>query len=290
MSTQSSEELRQKAKDFLHHTQKNDLQLIWVLGEIHGAKVYKNWGYSSFSDWYKAEGTGSPSLSHAYALARVGRTFLAQREDIERRVNEGELTIRQLMDLASAHEQGKRIEDIIDTLNNPPEKTDTTHKDDPERVREFRFHVAQGDYGKLLCGLINIATYYEVPKLSDAVKSIVFDQSFGILREKYEPYKELIEIGKFFCAACNDVPLTPNFHHIVPVSIAHGYGPQALLCETCHLTTVQAKWKVWAKRWGKKYGFDPDEVEREGQRQANAGDVDTFPSLVITGFPKNISN
>jgi hypothetical protein len=286
---QSSDEIRQKAKSFLQDTQKNDLQLIWILGEIHGAKIYLNWGFRSFGDWYRSEGTGSPSLSHAYALARVGRTFLAKRTEIDEYVESGRINIRHLMELASRHEQGETLEELLPLLTNPPEKTDS-HKKDPERGREVRFQIPQADLQAFLSGICNIATYFEVPRFSDALKFLGLDNAGTAKHPGYQDYDKFIENGTFFCAACNNVPLRPNWHHIIPVSVAHGYGPQALLCEECHINIVQPKWRIWAKRWGKKHGFDPVAVEKEGKIQADAGDVDTTPTALITGFPRNISN
>lgn len=298
-SSEKSDSLRERAKEYLNSVTDHDVQLIWILGEIHGTKRFRDWGYSSFRDWYEEEGSGTPSLSHAYALARIGKIFLGQKEAISAKIKAGDLTVRQLMDLASKYNQGEPIEDVVHDAvgkDGPERVPDNPHARDPERPREIRVYVPAGDLSHVLCGLTLEALANGVNTLSASIVSRGIETWDNLLQgrldlKKYDKYREYILDGKFFCAACNRIPLEPTFHHVLPVSVGRGYGPQALLCwEPCHEQVVQPQWRKWADRWGKKYGFTVAALKEEAERQINSGIVDTKPTVRIFGKPHGVGN
>ncbi len=206
-----------KAKEILHKATDNDISLVWVLGEIHGGKSYRDWGFSSFRDWYNSEGTGSPSLSHAYALARIGKTFLAQKETIDEKIKAGEVTIRGLMDLVSEYEQGESFETVVDKIANPPPEQEapvSPFKTDPERPREMRLHIKAGDTDEVMAGLIWNCILNQCKNFSEAFQSWAIGESAQFLAAKdtkffqenfkiFTKYAPIISAGKFFCASCD---------------------------------------------------------------------------------------
>lgn len=289
----SVEQVRAEVREFFQKSGKDDLRLVWLLGEIHGGKLYREWGFGSFRDWYKAEGGDGISLSHAYALARVGKTFLLQREEIERKFANGEITIRQLMDMASRADGGDHDANPPSTVGDSNSPGITVPRDSMEPRVCLRISIPKGDLSNVLAGLTMEALASKVPTLSDAVRARGIDNFlFGAQAtsdfKEYAKYKDLILEGKFFCACCNKIPMTPTFHHMLPVSIGRGYGPRALLCwEPCHEQVVQPRWKHFCGRWG----FDWKELKAEADRQlAETGVVDETPTAIITGTAIGVSS
>ena len=294
MSTQlSAEQIHEEVRSLFQKSGKDDLTLVWLLGEIHGGKLYQEWGYGSFRDWYKQEGGAAISLSHAYALARVGKTFLLQREEIERKFANGELTIRQLMDMAARANAGGDDALPQPTVGDSDSPGIPGSRDSMEPRVCLRISIPKGDLPNVLAGLTMEAMASKVTTLSDAVRARGIDNFlFGSQAtsdfKEYAKYKDLILEGKFFCACCNKVPLTPTLHHVLPVSVGRGYGPQALLCwEPCHEQVVQRRWKHFCGRWG----FDWKELKAEADRQlSETGVVDEVPTAIITGSAIGVSS
>lgn len=255
---------------------KDSIQLAWALAPLYGptgASTLDDWGFSSFNEWI-AEDICNPtdpkrcfvSRSYAYELAKVGRTFLPYRRKIDEMVSRNEIGVRRLIELHSKVEQGMSLDTLERhiLLGEPlqGEDLDRGTKNDSEALIPIKVMVRKGDLQNWRTTLFLHAVAMGHNNIDSACQDMVLSQFQELIQMNlgpFEKYRELIIAGEFFCRRCHKIPLDPSVHHVIPKSIARGYGPQEILCiHPCH-DIVQLKWRRYSVLWG----YDPDVIIAE---------------------------
>lgn len=260
-----SDEVREVVRGLAEKESKRGLDLAWHLGEIEEKQLYLQWhtadGHpiSSFNSYWNSDLRGHVARSHAYALKDVGQVWRTRRSTIERVVGEGRTGIAELIDVTVAVKNGLDYDKALRYLEFGEPYLDSIegqHATGGVRGKvQVELWVDADKYEDFRRGLTLNAVRCQLPSQESALIELAIQESMDpLLPKRFEKYRDLIFAGEFQCKLCGIIPEHPTDHHIFPVSLCQGWGPQVLLCEApCH-PQVQKRWLEYAIMWyGKKW-------------------------------------
>jgi hypothetical protein len=286
---------REAATDTVRQFSKKSIELAWILADIASTQAWSRWGFRSFLQWVKAD-VAHPtdhtkryiSAGYAFQLRDVGVIFSKQREAIMTLARERKTGIVTLLRLASQVKNGMPVAHAVAfLLEGTPIPEQFAHLSaEEEGVHAVTTLLPAGDYDNFQKTLVLYAIMNGYSSTNDALQAMVLseyvemERSFNnneMFQRFHLPhqgvvYADLINENKFYCALCGKLPVEPNIHHMVPVSMSGGdFGPRALLCGVgnCH-SIVQAKWKEYCEEWIGKGSVDrllkeaADAIEKHG--------------------------
>jgi len=278
------QELRDEARDFIKKISTNSVNLMWAVTKIRMTKAYQAWGYATFHGWVKddlcktEDGKPAPiSKSHIYALSTAGSIFWPVRDEVTAMILGGTLSVRTLIDLSRKCEQGMPIAAAIDHVLHGTPLPNTfaplTEATDPESPQPFTLYVKKGDTPAINTAAMLYAVLEGHKTLNAAINAMLMEQ-YVELQHRFQAeatagvkrFHDLIMDGTFYCKLCGDIPIQPTAHHVLPVSIGQGYGPQVLLCWTpCHEQIVQPQWERFCDQF-----LDEDGAHQRLKQEAEA--------------------
>ncbi len=242
---------------------KGSLDLAWILASIRNKKLYQSWNHHSFNAWLD-EGVCNASIPeknfmskpYAYSLSDVGTIFYDYRDEIEKMFQNKKFGIGYLIEAARRVKNGADINLIIAHVLEGLEFPKEEKEDSQEKPIKVEAFVKNGDADMFQQTLILYAVFNGLSNTNESLNALVLseypellnlvEQKFPSFQDKYLP---LVEENKFYCQVCGNIPHQPTFHHIIPQSLAHGFGPQILLCWPCHENHVQPKWEHYCEKW-----------------------------------------
>lgn len=250
---------------------KSSIELAWILGEVYEKKLYKSWGFPSYSKWIRQDTTGI-SAGYGYSLARIGRYLSPFKEEITEAVIRKNVSIRYLIDLISKVDQGLPLQVIVDHIVSdipiPEEYLNIGKKTEPESPEPITFFIPRADFDQARLGLTLFCIRNNIQTEHEAIRMMCLDESMAPLPKEYKKWENVIFAGKFKCKLCDQIPKNPTHHHVIPRSILDGYGPVVILCWDCH-EVVQPQWKIHAENWG----FDIVSIAREYKQGLESGTI-----------------
>lgn len=299
--------IRRTVVELARSNQDATLELGMRLGAILAEGTYKNWGFPSFREYVDEDlaNKNDPkrryfSRSYCYRLAKMGVHMAPIKEKVAQALDNKTLTVRRLLDLTDTID--KSIEDrqeVKDAVFNHiefghPIPTSVEKKQEKSELAQFTVYVPREFYDDFRRGLTKAAIELRLSSPEEAVIALAIDAAdkevyvvetgkvVGTDIGEYEKeskqttfirFRDQIENNSFVCRACKKIPLQPTWHHVVPRSVAGGYGPQVILCADCHYNNVQPHWREWAKRWK----FDVAKIIAESKEKGAEPTIEDTP-------------
>ena len=291
-----SHEVRVQIQEQFRRLSKDSIQLAWALGPLFdekGKAKLNEWGFDSFGQWIMEDicNPDDPSRcyvsrAYAYELGNVGKLFYPHRKKIDELALSGKIGIRRLIELVQKHNQGTPIEMLEAHIEQgvplPEEEEAKNASTDAEKFIPYRILVRQGDLKNVKLSIFLYALIQGHKTTDNAAADMILSELPALMSQnlgQYERFRHMIYDGTFECKFCGAIPTEPTIHHVVPVSEAHGYGPQVLLCRHCHYYKVQPHSRKYATKWG----WDYDQILAEAKQMVavHGKIINTGPYYVI---------
>lgn len=285
-SIEFKEKVLNELSEIFSNSTNNSIRLAYLLRDVSDKGTYRDLGFTSFGKWVDAASFGTISRPHAYALARVAKAFPSHEEYLRDAILHSKTTIKDLIRYSTYILSGQTTtEGIIKAINSNTNVTiEPEQREIAQQERQVPIPgavVPVGDFNLIKKGLIKFSIKNGLTNFREAVRMAFIGESDDESFKEVLPVKtrniliQLVEEGRYACACCNKIPVNPNLHHVLPVSRGHGYGPLALLCESCHLETVQPRWRHFS---GRVWKFNTEEIINEVDSYINTGkDVPQAP-------------